>query len=1154
MVSVKAWYKSVAGKRLTSVFGMIWIFGAGALILFGIWKYGELARRLRESLPYEDFEGIPVRVSDVQGVPMTFGIFRTKIYVPLYFTERKEGFLTKEQKEFILRHEFIHVKRHDPFWKLVAILVLGVHWWNPIVWVAYLFMAKDMEMACDEGVLEIIGTEKRAEYAKTLLCFAASHNGLSLSAAFGESNAESRIKNVVRYQKNSAACSVLLVMAVILLGGCLATKPAWEPKDETLGQGEDENVLDDLNGSKVNEHGPIESLEQALQYPPNITLQGEELEKHFPNIPDYAWSKKSKTSIEMMAEQYQAKDEAKWQALLEPVSALELLMNLKGGKGEYQKWRDDCGIVGYVFADGSVAHYEMNKLGDYWVPGKLCEYERQQYEENPDEYTANMLTGVHLNLLDEQLMEKLKALQEAFESVTAKELRKVEKSVSEMDPRLMYYSYGAWEGGKEGDYIILQDFPERDACIYGLYGGEKMLLRIGDKTYPVWQNWSWNDPPKFYAGDFDGDGETEYAMKGHLGDPEWRGEELSAAERYAAGQAGFSVDFLTIWEIKNGKVERHEFKPEDRGALLQKALTYQYHEENYGEGKPARYLTMTTDGNVNGTVKCYLNLSDYQVLDLYDFQGIAFGFREEFKLFDDQWYYIAEGGIEREGLGLDDGISNFDRSVLLCCKAVYREDGSFALEDMELKDLYFDETAQGEDKTKALEGMTGVYFNHEEVVSIVRADVTHDGRREVIVTSVDDFEDAPQEWRERMIAGAVCHVRVYRGKDVTERYSEEGDFSKWSDHGILSAAFYDEKKYGEAGGFDVREAIYEKELACCSAGYGVIYVARKEGKEYLLTECHTAMQGEICPEYRVFALDEQGQDYMVDDLEGPFIRINIASPKDWKNLPVEEMLNYSQKLNAWISKGTLLAVADGYPEGIRTTGQSFGAFEVWQGIAEMVGMLEGDVKTYYLPGDEPAIHYRGPEKVELSDMGHLKEALENIGQRWQALREFLSAYYDIYGVEHEQADGKEIVYSELTGDFGKESIVVSYADFLEDSQNWQGDELWSDELWGPHPGWGKYYHVIYGENHRHYLLYLKPIENTQGIYQGEFKVFSFDEMGNRVVVDERSINSTTAENYTKEKSEYMDALNRYLERSFLIVSTWEGELELYDPKKSGGRY
>ena len=192
------------GLRVGSV---IWVIGAVGLLFYGGGSYMRLKRKLR----IEELEGSRERIYRTDAAPTAFvlGFFRPGIYLPDNLEEKEEG--------YILLHEQIHIRRKDSLYRAAAYLALCLHWFNPLVWLAFYISGTDMEMSCDEAVIRKIGSDVKKEYSHSLLALAtgtAKINGVPL--AFGEGDTESRINNVLRYKKPAV---ILVALAVIL---CLA--------------------------------------------------------------------------------------------------------------------------------------------------------------------------------------------------------------------------------------------------------------------------------------------------------------------------------------------------------------------------------------------------------------------------------------------------------------------------------------------------------------------------------------------------------------------------------------------------------------------------------------------------------------------------------------------------------------------------------------------------------------------------------------------------------------------------------------------------------------------------------------------------------------------------------------------------------------------
>ncbi len=203
----------------------VWMIGLTALLCYAIVTYTRLAYSLR----YATCEGDIWR-SEVVATPMVLGLLRPRIYLPLQAAG--EG--------YILAHEQAHITRGDHIVKPLAFVVLCVHWFNPLVWLAYGLMVKDMEGACDERVLRRASPAERGEYAACLLDMGTRRSGLAVPLAFGESDTAGRIKRILNYKKPAfwlvAALIVIAVaLCVTLLSNPVGTQVMPEPDMAIIG-------------------------------------------------------------------------------------------------------------------------------------------------------------------------------------------------------------------------------------------------------------------------------------------------------------------------------------------------------------------------------------------------------------------------------------------------------------------------------------------------------------------------------------------------------------------------------------------------------------------------------------------------------------------------------------------------------------------------------------------------------------------------------------------------------------------------------------------------------------------------------------------------------------------------------------------------------
>ncbi len=192
---------------------VIWLVCLAALLIYGIVSYVRLRRRMDTAVRMEG----NVWQSDRVQSPFILGFVRPKIYLPFG--------LSADQQRYVLAHERYHIKRFDHIVRPLSFLILAVHWFNPLVWVAYYMMGRDMEMSCDEKVL---ATEEniRKAYSTTLLSFAANRRFPSPSPlAFGESGVKGRIKNALNWKKPRTWVTIIAILVCVVVIVVCAANP-----------------------------------------------------------------------------------------------------------------------------------------------------------------------------------------------------------------------------------------------------------------------------------------------------------------------------------------------------------------------------------------------------------------------------------------------------------------------------------------------------------------------------------------------------------------------------------------------------------------------------------------------------------------------------------------------------------------------------------------------------------------------------------------------------------------------------------------------------------------------------------------------------------------------------------------------------------------
>lgn len=198
-------------KIFTIVGTVVWFAGIAVIVTYGIISLIRLRRQLIGAVRLKD----NIYLTDYVSSAFVLGIWKPRIYLP--------AMLSDSEQEYIILHEQVHIRRKDYLSKILAFTALAIHWFNPLVWLAFRLSDKDMEMSCDEAVMKKMNRDIRAEYSASLLKLAADRKILSETLpAFGEGETGSRIKHILRYKKPTIAsvlaATVILASTVVVAG------------------------------------------------------------------------------------------------------------------------------------------------------------------------------------------------------------------------------------------------------------------------------------------------------------------------------------------------------------------------------------------------------------------------------------------------------------------------------------------------------------------------------------------------------------------------------------------------------------------------------------------------------------------------------------------------------------------------------------------------------------------------------------------------------------------------------------------------------------------------------------------------------------------------------------------------------------------------
>ena len=197
-----------------AVFANLWILGVGAMAVWAAASWFRVRREVRESIP----AGGGVFLCDRIVSPFIFGLFRPKIYLP--------SDLSGESRVHVIAHEKAHLARRDHWWKPLGFALLTINWFNPVFWLAYILLCRDIEMACDEKVVRDYGVEEKKAYSAALLrCSVNPRRIAACPLAFGEVGVKQRVKSVLNYKKPAFWIILAAVVLAILLAASLLTNP-----------------------------------------------------------------------------------------------------------------------------------------------------------------------------------------------------------------------------------------------------------------------------------------------------------------------------------------------------------------------------------------------------------------------------------------------------------------------------------------------------------------------------------------------------------------------------------------------------------------------------------------------------------------------------------------------------------------------------------------------------------------------------------------------------------------------------------------------------------------------------------------------------------------------------------------------------------------
>ncbi len=251
-----------------AILSLVWVVGVTLLILYSVISYRKIIKNLKTSTLVRD----DIFETDRIATPFVCGFIKPKIYIP---TD-----ISQSELPYILAHERVHIKRLDYLIKPFAFLVLSVHWFNPLMWLSFYLMSKDLEMSCDESVLKLFGNETRANYSQSLLALATGKRQFLSGSplAFGESNVKARIINVLNYKKPPFWVGIAAIIVILALVVLFTANPKNDQLATGVYSGFKTETLMDNKTLYVGDNSKVVALIDAMPLPAGVVRDSVELQ------------------------------------------------------------------------------------------------------------------------------------------------------------------------------------------------------------------------------------------------------------------------------------------------------------------------------------------------------------------------------------------------------------------------------------------------------------------------------------------------------------------------------------------------------------------------------------------------------------------------------------------------------------------------------------------------------------------------------------------------------------------------------------------------------------------------------------------------------------------------------------------------------------
>ncbi len=252
------------GAQVMTFLSVLWLTGAGILMAYAVISWFCLRRKVGTAVRLQE----RIYQSENVSSPFVLGILNPKIYLPFKISE--------QNLSYVIAHEQAHIQRRDHWWKPLGFLLLAIYWFNPLVWLAYSLLCRDIELACDEKVIQKMCSEQRADYTQALLACSVGHPMVfACPLAFGEVGVKERIRSVMNYRKPSFWIVLAATIACAAVAVCFLTDPADRTQQTDL---QDATDLTRYRTEYIGDAPKVSHIAQLLPYPKDYRYSSIELQ------------------------------------------------------------------------------------------------------------------------------------------------------------------------------------------------------------------------------------------------------------------------------------------------------------------------------------------------------------------------------------------------------------------------------------------------------------------------------------------------------------------------------------------------------------------------------------------------------------------------------------------------------------------------------------------------------------------------------------------------------------------------------------------------------------------------------------------------------------------------------------------------------------